>query len=71
MSGWNVSEIRERTMTVIWSKESRSIFERFAVELKDFMGSQTSGEKDSLPFYGDQDINYCLELQKNDWKRKI
>jgi len=51
-------------MTVIWSKESSSIFERFAMELKEFMGKQDLSEKKSLPFYGDQDINYCLELQK-------
>lgn len=53
-----------RNMTVIWSKESRSIFERFAMELRDFMGNQALLDKGSLPFYGDQDINYCLELQK-------
>lgn len=50
-------------MTVIWNKESRSIFERFAMELKEYMGNTDSVENGSLPFYGDQDVNYFLELQ--------
>lgn len=51
-------------MTVIWSKESRSIFERFAMELKEFWEKRETSGENTAPFYGDQDINYCLELQK-------
>lgn len=41
-----------------WDKSHHSIFENFALDLKDF--TQTK----KLPAYGDQDLNYCLELQQ-------
>ncbi len=53
-----------------WSKDSHSIFERFAIELKECMGNQDIKDKNSRSFYGDQDINYCLELQKKRLKSK-
>ncbi len=41
-----------------WDKSHHSIFENFALDLIDF--TQTN----KPPVYGDQDLNYCLELQK-------
>lgn len=41
-----------------WSKSHHSIFENFALDLKDFTRTKR------LPAYGDQDVNYCLELQQ-------
>lgn len=56
--------------SVSWSKDSHSIFERFAIELKECIENQDIEDKNSRPFYGDQDINYCLELQKKRLKSK-
>lgn len=49
---------------VVWSKASHSIFERFAIELKEFIGSKELPGGGTLPSYGDQDVKYCLELQQ-------
>lgn len=43
---------------ISWDKSHHSIFENFALDLIDFM------ETNKLPAYGDQDLNYCLELQQ-------
>lgn len=53
-----------KDMPVVWSKDNRSIFEKFALELKEFTESGT------LPHYGDQDVKYCLELQQKRLKEK-
>lgn len=49
---------------VCWDKSHHSIFEDFALDFKDF--PQTK----KLPAYGDEDLNYCLGLQKKRLKDK-
>lgn len=41
-----------------WDKSHHSIFETFALDLKEFT------KTGKLPAYGDQDVNYSLELQR-------
>ncbi|MDO4333953.1 MAG: hypothetical protein Q4C58_14895 [Eubacteriales bacterium] len=41
-----------------WSKSNHSIFEDFALDLQAFDRTKKP------PFYGGQDLNYCLELQQ-------
>ena len=43
---------------VKWSRDNHSIFENFALELQEF------GQTGVLPAHGDQDMRYCMELQK-------
>lgn len=45
--------------SISWDRSHHSIFENFALDLKEF--TQTK----KPPAYGDQDLNYCLELQQN------
>lgn len=49
---------------VIWEKVRGNIFETFAVELQEFTRSE------QLPDACDQDMKYCLELQKQRQKEK-
>lgn len=47
-----------------WDKSHHSIFEDFALDLQGFT---RTGE---LPAYGDQDVNYCLEIQQKRLKQR-
>lgn len=49
---------------VRWDKSHHSIFENFALDLKAYTGTKKP------PFYGDQDLNYCLELQQKRLQEK-
>lgn len=48
----------------VWDKSHHSIFETFALELKEFTQTKT------LPSYGDQDVRYGLELQQRRQQKK-
>ena len=50
--------MKKENQEISWSKNNRNIFEKFAVELREFF------ETGVYPACGDQDVKYCLELQK-------
>ena len=53
-----------KTEEIVWKKLRGDMFETFAVELKEFT------QADVLPTSCDQDMKYCLELQKERLKEK-
>lgn len=53
-----------KTEEIVWKKLRGDMFETFAVELKEFT------QADVLPTSCNQDMKYCLELQKERLKEK-
>jgi len=51
-------QVRKQPNAPQWDKSHHSIFEDFALDLRDFTRTER------LPAYGNQDVNYCLELQQ-------
>lgn len=56
--------MKNTTPKITWSRDSDSMFERFAVHLEEYT---TTGQ---LPEGGDQDIRYALKLQKERLQKK-